>query len=124
MSKSDQINAELDQLGIKYDPASHWKTRETLLNEAKAILTTGGERSETTVELPPGDYEVSVNLPPAPVIVTAPTVPTATTDAEPAADPMAGDKTPELVEWRRRNWTPEQFAKQYAGRRINGEIIS
>ena len=30
--------------------------------------------------------------------------------------PMTGDLTPEVVEWRRENWTPEQFVAIYEGR--------
>jgi hypothetical protein len=37
---------------------------------------------------------------------------------EPPRDPSAGDKTPALIEWRRKHWPAAAFERVYSGRRI------
>lgn len=40
----------------------------------------------------------------------------ATNDPEPPMCKMLGDRTPEFIEWYRRNHSPEEFRKRYSGR--------
>lgn len=112
--KSDDINAKLDSLGIPYDPESHWKKREKLLNEAKETLAVtpkeeAGDETGTApvVDLPVPDPEPVAENPP--VAKTAP----AKEGDEPQWDKRLGDKDPAAIAWRRKNWTKEQFQKRY-----------
>lgn len=118
ISKSDQINLDLDALGIEYNPADHWKTREKLLTDAKEQLGIVPVQSDT-VEVE-GEIEVTTQAKPevitGTVITTNP--PKFIPDGEPAMNPLEGDKTPAVVAWRLANWSAEKFAKHYDKRTI------
>lgn len=122
---SDEINAELKSRGITFDPESHWKTRESLLKQARELDPLSDEKA---LETPPADLVDSSNPPvidtanfdDGVVITTFPpkTLPeigrvATPSTAEPKGKPSMGDKDPEVIEWRRQNWSAEQFKAKY-----------
>ena len=128
---SDEINAELTKAGIPFDPESHWKTRQKLLNEYREAV--GQPEPESSAEpaesaMVDQSADTAPVSPPEPEQERAPepqikgvSLP-ADTGKEPPRNPMLGDKTPEVVAWRRANWTAKQFAEVYGGRKIDGKI--
>lgn len=66
-------------------------------------LSLGTPASETKGT--PVEPEIGVTCEPVEVPKDAP--------PEPAKDPAAGDKTPAVVEWRRKYWPADVFAKVY-----------
>ena len=106
MTKTDELKADLDKLGVNYDPSLHWRQLERLLDQAREAL---GEPDGVTTATITAPTEVKV---PAKVPVELPA------ETMPETNPMEGDKTPALVAWRRKNWTAAQFDKVYAGRKI------
>ena len=60
----------------------------------------GRPRKEVTMDDAPSKDTVRIHLTP-------------TADPEPVADPAFGDKTPAVIEWRRRNWTESKFNQVY-----------
>lgn len=122
---SDEINAELKSRGIPFDPESHWKTRESLLKQARELDPPSDEKAPET---PLADLVDSANPPvidtatvdSGEVVATEPpkTLPeigrvATPSTAEPKGKPSMGDKDPEVIEWRRQNWSAEQFKAKY-----------
>jgi hypothetical protein len=86
--------------GETYTPAEGMTKKA--INAATKFL-----RGLTSKEEAPGGAEVVGNPPPP-----------SGRPPMPEADPMLGDKTPELVEWYRDN-DPDEYARRYRGRKTH-----
>lgn len=142
MTKTEELQAELNARGIIYDTGAHWKTLEKLLDEAKALDAPGAadlsedDEPETATVLPEETIAESHPKPEAKVKKSAtgsgpaPGPPWMMKSAnfdprllelptEPAGNHREGDKDPVVVEWRRKNWPAKKFAETYHHRGIS-----
>lgn len=139
---SEDINKELERRGIPFDPESHWKTRESLLKQARELDPPSNENADIKTNpapavdsanppviednllvSPAGNFTDTANFDGEVVITTNPpkTLPTIGMETgvfpkiekEPTGRASMGDKDPEVIEWRRQNWSAEQFKAKY-----------
>lgn len=120
IDRDGEVIARLDGKRVVSKEALHYKTKESIIEEAK------NEDLEFVVEeAPPGTTQVGAT-PPAPL---APDAPLTQREQElatrlkelaataPKGAPNAGDKDPVVVEFYRKNLTKDQFEMHYLGRK-------